>query len=152
MTDFDSRPDTYEHIGVVRANLTDVVKELLERALNHDATKMMDPELAIFNEFTPKLAEAEYGSAEYKAHLKAMGPGLQHHYAWNSHHPEHYDDGAAGMDLLDVIEMVCDWEAAARRMKDGNIRSSLELNFRRFEIEPQLASIIRNTIERMWPT
>lgn len=147
---FDSRPDTYQHIGIVRANLTDVVKELLERALDHDQTKVRDPELAIFNEFTPKLKETEYGSDEYKADLKAMGPALQHHYAHNPHHPEHYVDGVSGMDLLDVIEMVCDWEAAARRMKDGNIRQSLDHNFKRFEIDPQLASIIRNTIERMW--
>lgn len=31
MTTYDSRPETYEHIGVVRGHLLDVVKELLYR-------------------------------------------------------------------------------------------------------------------------
>jgi len=39
---------------------------------------------------TPKLAGSTYGSEEYKAFLGQMKPALDHHYAVNDHHPEHF--------------------------------------------------------------
>lgn len=149
---FDSRPDTHDHITKVQANLRDCILSLLYRAEGHDASKLRDPELAMFNEYTPKLAETEYGTPEYKALLEGMGSALQHHYENNSHHPEHNENGVSGMTLLDVLEMLCDWEAATKRMKDGDIRKSLDHNFQRFGISDQLASILRNTVEELWPT
>lgn len=41
MTIYDSRPETYEHIGVVRSYLMGVVRELLDRADGHDASKLV---------------------------------------------------------------------------------------------------------------
>lgn len=148
---YDSRRDTLDHIAKVDANLNKVSLRLAARAAIHDASKLQEPEKSMFDEFTPKLAQTEYGSDEYKSHLAAMGEALRHHYEHNTHHPEHFDNGVAGMDLLDVIEMVCDWQAATQRMKDGDLRDSLQHNFERFGIEPQLASIIRNTVEALWP-
>jgi hypothetical protein len=45
----------------------------------------------------------------------------------NSHHPEHYGNrGISGMDLFDVVEMMCDWMAAARRNPaDGSGSTSM---------------------------
>ena len=43
--------------------------------------------------------------------------GIEHHYAVNSHHPEHYEAGIAGMSLFDLIEMLVDWKAASERMR-----------------------------------
>ena len=38
----------------------------------------------------------------------------------NRHHPEHFgEDGIRGMNLPDVVEMLCDWKAASERTKDG---------------------------------
>jgi hypothetical protein len=75
-----------------------------------------------------------------------MGEALKHHYRENSHHPEHYENGVDDMDLLDVIEMLCDWMAAVSRMKDGDIEKSIEINADRFGISEQLKSILINTI------
>ena len=33
----------------------------------------------------------------------------------NRHHPEYYEDGIAGMTLVDLEEMLSDWEAASHR-------------------------------------
>ena len=44
---YDSRTETYEHIGLVRRNPMVMVKELLDRADGHDASKLVDPERAI---------------------------------------------------------------------------------------------------------
>jgi hypothetical protein len=51
-----------------------------------------------------------------------------------------------GMNLIDIVEMVCDWKAATLRHNDGNIYRSVEINKDRFGISPQLVAIISNTI------
>jgi hypothetical protein len=55
----------------------------------HDASKWSPEEWPAFEEATPKLAGMTYGSDEYKAALASIKPALKHHYAENSHHPEH---------------------------------------------------------------
>lgn len=147
MDGYDSRPETYEHIGVVRDLLGEVIKALLDRARDHDATKVQDPERATFDEYTPKLKTSTYGSDEYKEFLVGMGEGLQHHYAHNRHHPEHHDEGIVGMNLIDLVEMLCDWMAATRRHDDGDIRKSLIIQQERFGYSGQLLRIFENTVD-----
>jgi len=146
---YDSRPDTYEHIGQVRGLLLQVVRELLDRAHVHDASKLADPERAMFDEFTPKLRETTYGSPEYERCRAAMGEALTHHYAHNRHHPEYHPSGILGMSLIDLLETVCDWIAATRRHADGDIRSSIVLNRERFGYDEQLEHILLNTVEAL---
>jgi hypothetical protein len=74
---------------------------------------------------------------------------LNHHYANNSHHPQHYENGINGFDLFDLMEMFFDWKAATERTKDGNIYSSIEYNKTRFEISEQICQIFKNTAERL---
>ena len=81
---------TFRHIERVRNLLNVCVVDLLRRAERHDQTKLASPEVEIFTEFTPKLKDCEYGSDEYRSYLDAMRPALEHHYANNRHHPEHF--------------------------------------------------------------
>lgn len=138
--------ETYEHIRQVQLLLAKVHKDLHERALAHDQSKLSPPEVDTFTEFTPKLKHAEYGSDEYKSFLKQMKPALDNHYANNSHHPEHFANGIEDMNLLDVLEMFCDWLASTKRTKNGDILKSLEIQQSRFGISPQLIQIMRNTL------
>ncbi len=138
---------TMRHIERVRNLLNVVIVDLLKRAEKHDQSKLERPEVEAFTEFTPKLASSTYGSPEYEGFRKAMGPALQHHYANNRHHPEHFKNGIADMNLLDLVEMFCDWKAAGERHNDGNILKSIEKNAGRFEISPQLVKILENTAE-----
>jgi hypothetical protein len=140
--------DTMNHIKQVRLLMKFLINKLEDRAIDHDASKLQSPEIEIFTEYTPKLKTSTYGSKEYKQFLKEMKVALDHHYANNSHHPEYYENGINGMDLLDVIEMVCDWMAATMRHDDGDIMKSIEINKERFGISDQLVGIIRNTVER----
>lgn len=146
---FDSRPDTWAHISRVRELLGDVAKRVIQRADEHDRSKLVEPELSIFNEYTPKLKDSTYGSDEYKGFLVGMGEALKHHYAANSHHPEHYENGIAGMSLLDLIEMVCDWKAATERHADGDLLRSIEQNQERFGYSDELKSILLATVAEM---
>jgi hypothetical protein len=142
----DSRIETYKHIRVVQSLLLRAINDLLFRHQVHDKSKLASPEVEIFDEWTPKLAASIYGSLEYAAMTVAMKPALDHHYAHNSHHPEHYPDGIRGMSLLDLIEMLCDWKAAAARHNDGDVRKSIEINQRRFRYSDELKQILLNTL------
>jgi hypothetical protein len=148
-SNYDSRADTLTHIKRVNELLLESSKEIITRALDHDKSKLLEPEKAGFDAVSMKLKDMKYGSSEYKAALDELKPILEHHYANNSHHPEHFDNGISGMDLFDVLEMLMDWKAATERMDRGNIRRSVEINQERFAMAPQLVSIINNTIDRM---
>ncbi|MEK5178238.1 DUF5662 family protein [Paenibacillus odorifer] len=170
------RKDTQEHISQVREFMMIVANDLIKRALVHDKSKLESPEIEIFTEYTPKLKDSTYGSDEYKGFLQGMGEALKHHYAANSHHPEHFkkyvcngcfkeykampnhcdvcmysqfqeESDITQMNLLDIIEMFCDWRAATMRHTDGDIMKSIDLNQKRFRYSDDLAAIFRNTVE-----
>lgn len=142
---YDSRPDTWAHIDRVRSLLNAVVNNLIHRADEHDRSKLVEPELSVFNEFTPKLADAEYGSDEYQQFLVGMKPALDHHYSHNSHHPEFHARGIRGMSLLDAVEMLCDWKASTERVANGDLRRSIELNQMRFGYSDEFRDLLLNT-------
>jgi hypothetical protein len=168
------KKDTMEHINQVREFMMIVAKHLIDRALIHDQSKLESPEIEIFTEYTPKLKNSTYGSDKYKGFLKGMGEALKHHYAHNSHHPEHYkkyvcngcfkefqampnhcdvcmysqfqeESDMKQMNLLDIVEMFCDWKAATMRHADGDIYKSIDHNKGRFKYSDDLAAIFRNT-------
>jgi hypothetical protein len=146
---YDSQADTLAHIHAVRDQIDAFVAAMLERGRVHDASKFSAAEKPAFDTILPLLAGVPYGSPEYEALVRRMGPALAHHYRANSHHPEHHGAaGVAGMDLFDLVEMVCDWIAAAARNPGEGVK--LDYNVKLFGIEPQLASILANTLQR-WP-
>ena len=146
---YDSKQDTQKHIDTVRGFLGEVQRNIAARSLCHDGCKLEGPEKSMYDEFTPKLWDSTYGSNEYKGFLKDMGAALQHHYAVNSHHPEHFENGINGMSLLDLIEMLADWKAAGMRHANGNIVQSMEINRKRFGISDQLFEIFQNTVKEL---
>ena len=137
--------ETHEHIENVRKYIRVVIDKLTQRGVDHDRLKCESPELEIFTEFTPKLAKSTYGSDEYNSFLKEMNVALQHHYANYRHHPEHFDKGVNDMNLIDLVEMICDWKAATLRHNDGNLLKSVEINAKRFGMDDQLKQIFINT-------
>jgi hypothetical protein len=146
---YDSRADTLMHIQQVRDNIGLFVTEMLARARVHDASKLQEPEKSTFDRVLPSLAGVAYGSRDHEAIVERHRAVLDLHHQRNSHHPEHYgSDGVAGMDLFDIVEMVCDWMAAAERRPEDGVR--LDYNVALFGIQPQLASVLANTLAR-WP-
>lgn len=148
MKGYDSSKDTLEHIKRVGNFLYKITIELMSRAQQHDSSKLLSSEKEIFDIYTPKLKGSTYGSEEYKVFLKEMKVALEHHYAMNPHHPEHYQKGVDGMDLIDLVEMLCDWKAATERHANGSIDNSILINKKRFNISEQLVEILQNTVKR----
>jgi hypothetical protein len=146
VSDYDSTEDTLQHIRRVREFIHKLTHELENRAIAHDNSKLLPPEKEIFDEVTPRLKSLTYGSEEYKHQLRYMGAALAHHYGENRHHPEHFSDGIAGMNLVDLMEMVCDWCAAVERHDDGNIWESITMNAERFGYDGNMIAIFENTV------
>jgi len=145
----DSATETSKHIRNVQYFLQLILEELLKRFREHDKTKLEDPEKEVMDVFTPKLKGLTYMSDEYKKCLEEMKKTgfLEHHYAKNRHHPEYFGaQGINGMNLMDLVEMICDWKAASMRHADGDPMESLKENIKRFNIDPQLAQILKNTL------
>lgn len=141
------KEQTQEHINTVGKLLSVCLEQLVERRSSHDRSKLLSPEAEIFEVMTARLKGSTYGSPEYAAMLAEMKPALDHHYASNRHHPEHHAEGIKGMNLIDLLEMVCDWKAATLRHADGSIEKSLEINQKRFGYSDELKSILRNTVQ-----
>lgn len=141
----DSTELTKKHIAQVNENCDKFIALLKDQVLKHDASKLEDPEKPYFDEYSPELTGIEYGTPEYEESKRKIKPALDHHYAVNSHHPEFYKNGIAGMTLYDLLELWFDWNAAVKRNKNGDIMKSLEINKKRFKIDDQLASILENT-------
>jgi hypothetical protein len=142
--------ETVKHIHKVRGLLYQMIEELDKRARLHDQSKLESPEKEVFGEYTHELAKTAYGTPEYDALLAKVKPALDHHYANNRHHPQHWPRGINDMTLIDLVECLCDWNAATKRNKDGNIRKSIDHNAKRFDISPQLAGILHNTVREMF--
>lgn len=147
---YDSTKDTLLHIKRVNELLLVFAKELMDRAIFHDNSKLYDPEKPLFDKMTPLLKGLTYGSEEYKKSLAELKPALDHHYSHNSHHPEYYKDGINDCNLFDLVEMLCDWKAASERHTDGNIFKSIQINKIRFEMADQLAKIFENTVNKLF--
>jgi len=137
--------ETKKHIAQVGENIDKVINVLKQKAKDHDKSKLEKEEFPGFLEYTDKLEHSTYGSDEYKEFLKGLKPTLDHHYSVNSHHPEYHKDGIDGMTLIDLVEMYCDWLAATKRHRDGDISKSIEINQKRFKMNDQLVNIFKNT-------
>lgn len=178
----DSTSETLEHISKVQGYMQAAAANLLTRATVHDQSKLESPEKEAFDRVTERLRGLTYGSPEYKASLAELGPALDHHYAHNSHHPQHYmtwvcngcfqtfevepkwchvcgytqltpEPTVGRMSLFDVLEMLMDWKAAGERHADGSIERSLKINKDRFKISDQLQSVLEATAREMgWMT
>lgn len=148
----DSRPDTQKHIDLVNENGKKFCDKFLERLTHHDASKLEEPERKYFDKGTPQLKNSTYGDKSYDDVKERIKPGLEHHYAENDHHPEHFGkQGISGMNLYQLLEMWIDWTAAVKRHADGNIFNSLMYNRDRFHIDDQLFSILLNTATEDFP-
>lgn len=140
--------DLNVHISNVAVFMDIIAHAMAKRATKHDASKFTEEEMPYYAKYTPNLKGLTYGSEDYRDNLKKLKPAIDHHYANNSHHPEHYKNGLNDMDLVDIVEMICDWKSASMRHNDGNINKSLDINKERFGMDDQLFNILKNTIDR----
>ena len=144
---YDSRHATLEHISHVRTYLFKMLSLLQHRAADHDQSMLQAEEKSALDEFCPVLFSSENGSAEHKQTLDKLLPALKNHYQKNSHHIEHYGK-LNGMDLVDLIEWLCDQKASS--LQDGNpdVFKRLVFYYQKYDFPVPLMDIINNTVKR----
>jgi hypothetical protein len=118
---------------------------ILYRAIRHDNSKLHSPELTIFANAPVGPYDVPYGSQQYFNNLATLSQALVHHYTHNSHHPEHYADGVSGMNLIDLVEMVSDWQAAASLHRGANFQEILSISQQRYGMSDDLSAILANS-------
>lgn len=122
------------HKWYVFKYLSKIAIELVLRGLKHDLSKFGPHEFFHFSTGVVKLGGLEFGSPEYKVECDKIRPALDHHYQWNSHHPQHYKNKYRDMSAIDKIEMCADWAASVLRTKNGNFTKSIAINQKKFSI------------------
>lgn len=147
MTERDVMRETLKHIYRVQHYLMVAQRVLVERIAGHDRSKFSPEEFDSFVIATPKLNGLTYGSPEYIESLRSIQPALDHHYAMNRHHAEHYPEGIREMNLVDLLEMICDWKAATERHANGDILTSIEKNQKRFGYSDDVKALLYNTVD-----
>lgn len=144
MSTYDCTKDVMEHKRKVEYWMRRFWTQLENRAPIHDDSKLKNPEeKALFDKWVPELKLRTFGTDYYKQALDAMGEGVKLHYEANRHHPEHFKNGIDDMTLVDVVEMVADWMAAAEAR---DVHVDLDHAAQRFGLSEQLVKIIANQL------
>jgi len=131
------------HINSVQQHMVNVITQLLTRMANHDQTKYLPDELDLVLG-KPYLDTLEYNSDEYRDGLARVQHAIDVHYSSNSHHPEHFAEGIQDMSLLSLLEMACDWKAAADA-HNSTYLESINRNVGRFGLSIEMQYILQNT-------
>lgn len=123
-------------------------KNVVERAYRHDESKLGEIEFPHYANTIEEFENCPFGTIEHSQAKEKLGIALEHHYKNNRHHPEHFSNGIEDMNLIDVLEMICDWKAATQNYPSsiGNISNSVEILSEKYKISPQLKLIIYNTL------
>jgi hypothetical protein len=146
-TIFEVLTDTIIHISEVQENLQVMIHDLCNRGIIHDRSKFQDPEFSTFVNTRPEFKKANYGTPEYEAVVKKAQIAVDHHYKNNRHHTNFHPNGITDMNLLDLLEMLADWRAAARRSPDLTFAESLPRAFKKYQVSKPVQQLFLNTIE-----
>jgi hypothetical protein len=150
---FEADASIVSHRADVRANIDVFRDELGERAHKHDMSKFGDEEfyaLADILKMVKRDGKVDFGTPEYERRKALIEPMTRAHYAHpdNKHHPEHFADGVSAMDLIDLVEMFCDWKAAGEA-RNASGKMSLEGAMTKYHFSSQLKDIFRNTARNL---
>ena len=149
MEQIDTEEYIKGHISRVRKHINTFVQLLLKRAINHDKSKLEEPEISWWKEMD-KEPRYPYGSEEYKQKIKRWDKVFKHHYKYNRHHPEHYEYGVSEMTLVDIVEMMCDWLGYKDTITVSEALKVCDEQMRRYNIPDGIRQIIFNTLLRYY--
>jgi hypothetical protein len=140
--------DVTQHTNWVVKYITEFIHQLEKRGEQHDADKFASPIKDVYSKNFDALMEVPYGSEEYNritgsSQFKAA---FKQHTENNRHHTQHFKNGVDDMNLVDVVEMLCDWKAASDRSKTS-ILDGMKLNYKKYKIDGTAQKWLENTIK-----
>jgi len=136
----------YHHKFVVLKFMNNIIQDLMWRAEQHDMSKFDEQEFKTLVALIADIQKHPYGTPEHEEMRKKYAAEFAIHHSKNRHHPEHFKNGVEEMNLMDLLEMLCDWKAASMRQESGgNIENSLKIGAEKYNIPPVLLKILENT-------
>jgi hypothetical protein len=117
---------------------------LIKRGIKHDLSKFSKEEFEYIYNLSVRGKNVKFGSKEYYKLVDSVKSAKLSHSQKNRHHFE-YHNSVNDMDLIDIIEVLCDWLAATKR-QNGNIYKSIIINQKRYNLSTELTNFIKNTI------
>jgi len=131
-----------EQIAVLLAKFA---AELTYRSAVHDNSKFSPDEFDVHSDNVNHFNKYLFDTKEEKELKERLMPAGILHRKRNRHHPEHFEDGIDGMNLIDILEMLCDWKSASTRVSGDSLRKGLPILKNKYNISPQLLKILENT-------
>ena len=136
------------HIMTVQALLRRFARQLLNRADNHDLSKLAPDELGGMIEIDSIADKFRLNSPEYMAALS--GTAIKLHRSRYSHHPEYHLNGVEDMNIFDLVEMVCDWKVANQLRGHPEWKKSVGMMAERLSLSSEyvlLVNLIAKALE-----
>lgn len=144
---------TLETIGLHRQRVFQIMSrlshEMILRGNKHDESKFESEELPYYINTIDIFEKNHFDSEGYYKAKESLGPALEHHYKHNRHHPEHFNNGIEGMNLVDILELLADWKSATlnRPNHRGDILESVDILSKKYGICDQLKTLLINTLK-----
>lgn len=133
------------HINRVRQKIYVLINGLNERAINHDKSKLEEPEFSLWKKMDQE-PRYPYGSPEYKDKVKRYSKLFDMHYEKNPHHPEHFQNGISDMTIIDLAEMMCDWISYKDNIRVTEAIEIVEKQSARFGYSDEIKNLLINTL------
>lgn len=133
-----------------RENLVDSLEsladELRKRGRVHDRDKLEIDKFAGYVNINNAARSHPFGSQQYKDGLRAGKETIDSHFAVSSHHPEYWPS-PRHMGFVDIIEMVFDWNAAAKTYGTNTLRDSLPVSLKQHDFSDAQVWLIYQVVE-----
>lgn len=142
----DTKQYIYRHKLEIQKKLSLLINELKKRADEHDISKLKEPEYSGWVKMD-KEPRYEYGSKEYFEKIKKYKWLFDLHYRKNRHHPEYWQGFFQDMDLIDLLEMICDWISYRDDLTYQEATEVIEKQCTRFGFPQLMRELILNTVK-----
>lgn len=132
------------------------IKDLTERIMKHDLSKISGLEYEGYKDVVFKLAGLEHGTKEHTKAIAELDEPFKLHAKANRHHPEYFSvDNVQSvvekMDIVDFTEMILDWTAAAICRGFKFRLSSVEHKRETLDLDDITVEIIQRNIKLILP-
>ena len=136
---------TLQHKENIATLLAKFAAELTYRSAVHDNSKFFPDEFDILSDNVCDFNKYLFDTKEEQDLRERLLPASILHRKRNRHHPEHFENGIDGMNIIDLLEMLCDWKSASTRVSGDSLRKGLPILKKKYNISSQLLKILENT-------
>lgn len=137
------------HRMAVQVYMQQIARDLMIRGRRHDASSIIDEtELSLASKSVILTDETETNKTLAKKYLDSNDALLKAHANNNDHHPEHFETGIMGMDLIQFTEMLCDTMARADELGIA-YSDMIDQLCEQYSLSSELYHIVANTVNTM---